>query len=705
MQKPTFTRQRIIIIFGFLTVGLLLLTGRMIYLQTFRSAALASQALDNRTQSITVEAKRGAIYDRNGQELAISIDTESVYISPAKIKKSGDPQATAHDLAELLALDEADILKKIEPGTAFAWVKRQALLPNSAESKKLKALELPGVYTIKESRRFYPEKEMASHVVGITGVDNVGLEGIDYYYNDLLSGTPGLLVAETDRKGNAIPETEHYSVPSQDGMNLVLTLDSNIQHVAELELDKIWKERSPESASIIVMDPRTGEVLALANRPNYDPNHFKDYPVKNRRNVSVNNAMEPGSTGKIITAAAALEEGVVRPGDIFYCPSSIKVQDRTIHESHNESYGNLTFQQLMEKSSNVGFVQVGLKLGLERYYRYVRAFGLGQKTGIDLPGESPGILVPEKSARQIDLATMAFGQANATTPLQLITAVSAIANDGRMMKPHLVKEIRDREGRLVQRIEPETVREVVSQETSRQVRLILEGAVKEGTGERAYIAGYRVGGKTGTAQKISPNGGYLENAFVTSFVAMAPVNAPQLVTLVTIDNPKGDLVFGATTAAPSAKAIFEYSLPYLGVLKQGQVAAPSTKKPDPVAYVPDLVGLTSKAAQQKAASNKLQIKMVGQGTKVWSQQPAAHTQVKPGSIVEIMMTGDTGGNNAPLVPDVRGKSMREAASVLKANGYVIRPQGSGLAIEQNPLPGSPLAAGSEVRVIFSSLSD
>ncbi|MGE5455394.1 MAG: penicillin-binding transpeptidase domain-containing protein, partial [Methylocystaceae bacterium] len=685
--------------------GLLLLTGRMIYLQTIRSASLASQALENRTHSITVEAKRGAIYDRNHQELAISIDTESVFVSPLKIKQSGNQKETAQALANILGLDAKEVYKKLSGNNSFTWIKRQALMPNSKEYEQLKALELPGVYTVKESRRFYPEKEIACHVVGITGVDNVGLEGIDYHYNDLLTGTPGLLVAETDRKGNPIPETAHYSVPSQDGMNLVLTLDSNIQHVVEQELDKIWQERSPESVSIIVMDPRTGEILALANRPNYDPNHFRDYPNINRRNLAINNALEPGSTGKIITAAAALEEGVVRPSDYFYCPSTIKVQDRTIHEAHNESFGTLTFQGLMEKSSNVGFVQVGLKLGLERYYRYVRAFGLGQKTGIDLPGEASGILVPEKSARQIDLATMAFGQANATTPIQLVTAMAAIANGGRMMKPHLLKEIRNSEGKLIKRIEPETVREVVSQETSRQLRLILENVVNEGTGERAYIAGYRVGGKTGTAQKISPNGGYLENSFVTSFIALAPVNAPQLVALVTLDNPQGAFRFGATTAAPSVKAIFEYSLPYLGVIKQGQVATPSTKKPVPVAYVPDLVGLKPQEAAQKANKYGLQVKLIGKGTRVWDQHPSAYDRVKPGSIIEIMLTGNSGATTASLVPDVRGKSMREAAAVLKTNGYIIRPQGSGLASEQSPAPGSPLAAGGEVKVIFSSLSD
>jgi len=281
-------------IFGMLILGLLLLTGRMIYLQTIRSATLTSQALDNRTHSITVEAKRGAVYDRNGQELAISIDTESVFVSPIKIKTTADRTKTARALSEILQLDYEQVLKKIRADSSFVWIKRQAFLPNSSESKRLKDLELPGVYTIKESRRFYPEKETACHVVGITGVDNVGLEGIDYYYNDLLTGTPGIMVAETDQKGNPIPETVHYSQPSKDGMNLTLTLDSNIQHVAEQELDKIWKERSPESASIIVMDPRTGEILALANRPNYDPNRFRDYPNINRRNFAVNNAMEPG---------------------------------------------------------------------------------------------------------------------------------------------------------------------------------------------------------------------------------------------------------------------------------------------------------------------------------------------------------------------------------------------------------------------------
>lgn len=688
--------KRLAVIFAVMLFFLAALAVRLFWVQYIKGETLSAMALKTRMHSFTVEAKRGSICDRNGQELAVSIDTESIFADPRRIKKAGKQRSTAHKLAEILGLPEQEILNKLNKDVSFVWIKRQVDLPTS---RKLKDLKLEGVYSIKESRRFYPLNKMACHVLGICGIDNVGLEGIDYYYNDLLAGTPGTVVAETDRLGNLIPESIHYSVPAHNGKTLILTIDQNIQYVVEHEADEIWTKWSPDAVSIIVMDPRTGEILALTNRPNFDPNHFAEYPPSARRNLAVNNALEPGSTGKIITAAAALEERLVSPGDRFYCPAYITVQGHKIHEAHGKTYGDITFEKMLAESSNVGFVQVGLKLGLDRYYRYAHAFGLGSKTGIDLPGEAAGILVPEKHARTIDLATMAFGQANAITPIQLITAVSAVANNGQMMKPHLLKEIRDDKGHLVKRIEPQAVRQVISEETSQQLRKMLQYVVDEGTGKNAYIAGYRVGGKTGTAQKIAPGGGYLPDAYVTSFVAIAPVDDPQLVTLVIVDNPKGPSRFGATTAAPAVKNILEYSLPYLGVMKKGVSTSFNSADKNAVT-VPDMIGKTVGEAREAAARQHLKLKLSGQGTYVWDQNPHAYTMVKPGDTVEIMLTNEKAENSGVLVPDVRGKSMREAADILKATGLTFAPKGSGLAAEQDPLPGTRVKAGSQVTIIF-----
>ncbi len=692
-------RKRIATLFFLFTLVFCLLGVRIFWVQFVRGAELSEQATRNRTRDVPVEAKRGIIYDRNKHELAISISTDSVYVIPAEVRKSKKEKEVAKQLAKILNMDEVKLLEKITRQSSFEWIKRQ-ITPE--QSKQIRALKLSGVDMTEESRRFYPKGTLASHILGISGMDNTGLEGIDKYYDKLVGGTKGRIVVEHDAAGRDIEDAVHKYIPPVDGSNLVLTLDETIQYVTERELDKVFKERQAKQAAAIVMDPKTGEILAMASRPTFDPNNYNDYPAANRRNFAINDAYEPGSTMKITTAAMAMEEQVVNEQSSFFCPGYVKVGKETITCASGAKHGEQSFAEILENSCNVGFVKVGLELGMEKYYKYLNAFGFGQKTGIDLPGEAAGITVPKSRAKQIDLATMAMGQANAVTPIQLVTAVSAVANEGKMMKPHLVKQVIDSNGKVIKNIEPEVEKQVVSAQTAKELCLILEGEVLNGTGKNAYIEGYRVGGKTGTAQKISPTGGYMANEYVVSFMAVAPCNDPQLVCLVVVDAPKGYPYYGGWVAAPVAREILKDSLQYLKVPLQGQSGQNQQTVQTPQVVVPDLVNLPLSEALSSLSARGLHAKVEGTGNIIWSQTPVAKTKLSQGSQVIIYMSpfekNQAGGEIT--VPDLQGKSMKEVASILADLGLHLIPEGYGLSYEQTPAPGKVVTNGSSIKVKF-----
>jgi len=672
---------------------------RLFWLQVVRSDDLSAKALANRMQDIRVEAKRGTIYDRNGHELAVCVSAESVYASPPEVRKSGRADEIARKLAQLLGVDETRTKQLITRPVALEWVKRQVDPKIAAE---LRQLDLPGIHTVEESRRYYPKKELACHVLGISGIDNVGLEGIDLFYNKYLAGTPGRFVVEQDAAGRPIPEATQRYIRPITGNSLILTIDETIQYIVERELDQVMESRKPKAAYAVVMDPQTGEILALANRPAFDPNRYKEYPGSVRRNYAVNNALEPGSTGKIVTAAAALDAGVVKPSDNFYCPGFIKVGKHTIREAQGRVHKAETFARVVENSCNVGFVQLGMRLGLPNYFKYIKAFGLGQKTGIDLPGEAKGILVPEKRATQVDLATMSFGQANAVTAIQLLNAVCTVANGGILYRPHLLREVVNEQGQQVKKIEPEKVRRVISARSSEELCTILEGVVANGTGKNAYIEGYRVAGKTGTAQKIAPGGGYLSDQHMASFIAFAPANNARLAIVVVVDDPKGYPYYGGTVAAPLVKAILEDSLTYLGVPRQA--AGDNSKLAPEMIAVPHLVNLPLGDALDELRQRGLNAKVDGQGNLVREQNPRAETQVAPGSRVILIMSSaapsESLNSYQVTVPDLAGKSMKEVARLLAQVGLKLESNGYGIVERQEPEAGTASRAGSLVKVWF-----
>ncbi|HHW41552.1 MAG TPA: stage V sporulation protein D [Syntrophomonadaceae bacterium] len=694
-------RKRITFLFFCIFFVIILLCFRLIWLQLVRGTWYQQEALQNRIREIVVEPKRGVIYDRNGNELAISINVDAVYAVPAEVMKSGKTAQVAREVARILHMKEKEVYELITENQHSVWIKFKV---DPAQARELRARHLPGIGVISKPQRFYPKNNLASHVLGIAGAYNQGLEGIEVQYDKELSGIKGRLLVEYDAAGREIPGSTHRYIEPEQGLSLVLTIDQTIQYIAERELDKVMQERHPKSASIIVMDPQTGEILAMANRPDFDPNDYQKYPVSARRNIAIANSYEPGSTFKIVTLSAALQEGLVDSNSRFYDPGYIKVGGEFVHCWLPEGHGSQSLAEVVQNSCNPGFVNIGLRLGTEKFYKYLKAFGFGALLGIDLPGEAGGIIVPQDDAKPIDLASMSIGQANSVTPLQLVSAMAAVANGGKLMKPHLVKEMKNSKGQVVKRFKPQVLRQVISPETAREVRNYLEQVVSNGTGRNAYIPGYSVGGKTGTAQKPAPHGGYSTTDHIASFLGFAPVDSPRLAVLVVVDSPQGYPYYGGTVAAPVFREVVRDSLRYLGVPLRYQPK--DAKLQEDMTVVPPVINLPVQEAEKVLKEAGLEAEKLGNGKVVYGQVPLDGVKVKKGSKVLLNLTmpkQETSGER--VVPDLKGKSLRDAAELLGLMNLVLIPEGepiaTGTAVEQSPPPGTRVSAGSRVRVKFS----
>ena len=701
-------RRRIYYLFIFLAVILFLLILRLGWVHLVQGEELYQMALDNRMRDVPVEAKRGTLYDRHHKELALSISSDALYAIPPEVRQSGKEQQIAQELARILGMEEAVVLEKITRNSRHEWIKLK-VPPEQVE--EIKRLRFKGIDFAEKSQRFYPKDNLAAHVLGISGIDNTGLEGIDKSYDSELSGTPGRIVIEYDAGGREIPQAMHMYIPPKDGHSLVLTIDETIQYIVERELEKLYQARQPKAATIIVMDPSTGEILALACRPDFNPNDYNHYPAVNRRNVAISNAYEPGSVFKIITAAAGLEEGVVRPDTPFYCSGGLPVGKHTIHCANYRAHGSQRFADVVANSCNVGFSSLGLNMGVNSFYKYVRAFGFGQKSNIPLPGEALGILVPQSQARDIHLATMAMGQANAVTPIQMLTAVCAVANGGNLMQPQLVRTVLNVHGEVIQESSPQVVRRVIAQKTSEELRLLLEEVVANGTGKNAQVEGYRVAGKTGTAQKPAPGGGYLTDEFVASFVGFAPAEQPQIAVLVLIDAPQGYPYYGGLVAAPVFSAVVKDTLRYLGVpyelpVQNSSVEVPAGEKSiEKKITVPEVVEMAVPEAEKIITKAGLTPVVVGEGEKVWGQTPQGSALVNPKTRV-LLYSGPQEARNEDkqevTVPDLTGKTMREAGQILGGLGLRLTAVGSGIAINQSITPGTVVKSGTILTVEFDT---
>lgn len=689
-------RKRVACILLITTCLMLALVVRLAYLQFFRSGWLAENAADQRVRNIPVEARRGVIYDRRGEKLAVSANSASVYAIPAEINS---PQETAAKLAAILALDPQKLSQKLQQRQAFIWVKRKVTVD---EATQVSAANLTGIGLTQEGKRYYPHGNLAAHVLGFTGIDSQGLDGVEMTFDQYLRGKPGRITVEYDAGGREIPYASHQFIEPQDGNDVYLTIDAVIQRIVERELDKAMQETQAKAGTVIAMDPATGEILALANRPDYDPNHFADFAPQNWRNVAVSNAYEPGSTFKIITAAAALAEKVVTPQDRFYDPGYIEVQGRRIRCWKAGGHGSETFVEVVKNSCNVGFVNLGLKLGRDAFYHYIMDFALNRPTDVDLPGEAKGILIPPEKVKLINIATMSIGQGVAVTPLQLLTAVSAIANDGVLLRPQIVREVRDGQGNVVRDFVPDVKKQVIDPKNAAELKGILEKVVEDGTGMGAYVEGYRIAGKTGTAQKAG-GGGYQAGKYVASFVGFAPADRPRIVMLVLIDEPQG-MYYGGQIAAPVFGAIIKDVLQYWNL--QPQPASAPGKQDTAHVLVPDVTHLSLARAQQELKAAGLACRLAGTGEYVLEQVPAAGSRVPPGTTVILYdRYSEEKADWKITVPNLQALPSQEAEQALNSLGLFSQVVGRGRVFKQDPPAGTMVEAGSTVTLYCGEMQE
>ena len=540
------------------------IVGRLFSLQVMQHDDLVSRSEKQHQRTVEIHYGRGSVFDRNMNELATNIKVESVYATPQEVV---DKKRATRVLAKALNLNHTSIYKKLNSKRHFVWLKRQVL---PAEIARLRKSSLPGINFISEDKRFFPKRELASGVVGFNGVDNQGLGGIEQRYDSTLKGNVVKAVMEKDARGKLVQFNKQANGQVSGNRSVVLAIDEVIQFFAEHHLKKQVAKHQAESGVAIVMNPNTGELYAIANVPQYNPNNFSAYKPNRRRNRAVSDSYEPGSIFKPIVAAASIDAGVARPQDTFFCENGkFKVGNKTVGEAVNHKYGWLTLQDIIVKSSNIGSIKIARQLGKQSYYDYIRKFGFGQKTGIELPGEEGGLLHELSAWDPMSLASISFGQGIGVTPLQMTNAISAIANGGTLMVPRITRAIL-KDGQIEKRFEPKAVRRVISIQSSRQVIDILKHAVKDGTGKNAAVKGYEVAGKTGTAQKYDvKTGRYSKTAYVSSFIGFAPADAAKVAILVMIDNPKG-VHYGGSVAAPVFSNIARETLRYLNVPSSDQ---------------------------------------------------------------------------------------------------------------------------------------
>ena len=625
---------RIKIVMLILFVFLVLIIGKVFYIQVFSYSKLYNYANSLWSRNLPIEANRGKIYDRNGVVLADNVTTTSLVLIPNQIV---DKEKTASLIAPILNISYEDMYNHVSKKTSIERVHPEGRRLDYETSDKISALELPGVYLLKESKRYYPNDTMLSHTLGFVGIDNQGLSGLELMYNEYLTGSYGAIKYYSDAKGNKLNLSEIYEQP-QDGINMYLTIDYNIQVALERELDNAISKYNPDQALGLVMNPKTGEILAISSRPTFSPSDYENYEIETiNRNLPIWMTYEPGSTFKIITLASSLEENIVDlENEHFYDGGSVTVGGATLHCWKHGGHGEQTYLQVVENSCNPGFVNLGLRLGKEKLFDYINKFGFGEKTGVDLNGEASGILFNVDKIGDLELATTAFGQGVSVTPIQQVTAVSAAINGGVLYTPFIVKSLNEPEtDSVIVNNESKIVRKVISEDTSDKVRYALESVVANGTGRNAYIAKYRVGGKTGTAQKVK-DGKYMVGNYITSFIGFLPADDPEVIVYIAIDNAKGVTQYGGTVAAPIARNVLLSSISALDIEESEDGMLKEYKYGDiKYAIVNDVIGMTPKEAVKNLAEFKVEFS--GKGSKVTYQSPKAGSIIYEGETIRLML--------------------------------------------------------------------
>jgi len=679
-SRPDVSPGRALFVAAFIGFWMFAISARLVYLQFSQYENLANRARQQQQNAIETSPLRGELLDRQGRQLARSVQTVSLFLDPDGLD-TDTLDRNAKQLAQTLGLKQADLAKEFREAHAekrrFIWIARRL---DAALGEKIVAMNLPGLQTRLEPKRYYPNGSLASHVLGYVGLDGQGLGGVEQSYNAKISGEPGRLFLEKDAYGKPY---ESYEIASKPGQTVVLTIDQTIQYLAEQSLLAAVQRSRAKSGSVIVLDPRSGEILALANAPTFDPNRVADAKPETRSNWALQNIYEPGSTFKIVAFSAAIENKLVKVDDHIDCQmGAVTVAGRVIHDHH--PYGSLTIAEALAKSSNVAAIKLGVRVGDETMYDYIRRFGFGSKTGIELPGETSGILRKVERWQPSSIGSIAIGQEVGVTPVQMVAAFGALANDGMRVAPHLIREVRNAEGAVVYRAQPEQHR-VISAETAIALRGMLEGVTLHGTAKKAQLDGYSAAGKTGTAQKIDPRTKtYSATKFVGSFVGFAPVSNPQVVIIVVIDEPAG-AYHGGDVAAPIFREVAEQILPNLGVMPDIETSP-----------VPELIAQVNEDPERAAKRR---------------EEQAQSEQQRQATMPTVDSNGGRGGEvvyavatrKAMLMPDLRGRSVRDVARTCAQLGLQVEARGEGKVLKQSPSAGTEVSTGQLIYVDFGRL--
>lgn len=670
MRKPTIkTRRRLGLALAVATLIVFFLGYRLIRIQLIEGEEYKKGALQQWTKAIDITSDRGLIYDRKGKKLAINTTAYTVWAAPSDLD---EPEAAALQLGPILGMDSEELYKKI---TSDSNVEKLKQWVTRSEADQIRELGLRGISIVDDSKRYYPFGSFGAYIIGFTDIDNKGLYGIERVYDEYMAGTPGVWVKATDAANRQLPYDGEQIYDAEDGLSVVLSVDETIQGFAEDAAEKAMETNKAKSVSIIVMDPETGEVLAMANKPDYDPNYprqamdpaineeWSKLPPEEQqqkwfqmwRNYAINDLYEPGSTFKIVTAAAALEEGSATLNSHYYCNGFIRDIKGVVLRcsSWYDPHEDQDFATSFSNSCNVAFVNMARELGKEKLYEYIKAFGFGQTTGIDLLGEQRG-LIPSgiESIREVNLATLSYGHGISVTPIQMINAIAAVANNGKLMTPMMTRSLIDSEGKVVKQFYPEMKRQVISENTADMLLGMLEKTVLEGTGKKAYVPGYRVGGKTGTAQKII-DGRYVDKKYISSFGGVAPVDDPRIAVLVIVDEPTG-IYYGGTVAGPFAAMVIENTLNYMEIPRKYTEA--ELKNIEEKVLVPEVTGLTIAEAGELISGMDLKYTTEYEDftldTIIVDQYPKAGNELQRGGIIDLYLASGT--NNPTLSEEVNG---------------------------------------------------
>jgi cell division protein FtsI (penicillin-binding protein 3) len=676
-SRPDVSLSRALFVAAFIGFWMLIVCGKLVYLQFSQHEGLANRARQQQQNAIDTAPQRGELLDRQGRQLARSVQTVSLFLDPGGLDL-GQLECTAQELSQSLGVKFKDLLAQFreaqDANRRFIWIARRL---DADQANKLVALNLPGLQSVLEPKRYYPNGSLAAHVLCYVGLDGDGLGGLERSFNAKIAGEPGRLFLEKDASGKPY---ESYEIASKPGNSVVLTIDQSIQYQAEQALNEAVKNSRAKSGSVIVLDPRSGDILALANAPTFDPNNVSESSADARSNWALQNIYEPGSTFKVVAFSAALEKKLARVDDRIDCQmGAVTVAGRVVHD--HKKFGVLTLPEALAKSSNVAAIKLGMRVGDPTMYEYITRFGFGSKTGIELPGETGGILRKVERWQPSSIGSIAIGQEVGVTPVQMVAAFGALANDGMRIAPHIIREIRNEAGAVVYQPQPES-RRVISAETAIALRGMLEGVTLHGTAKKAQLDGYSAAGKTGTAQKIDPKTrAYSKTKFVGSFVGFAPVSNPQVVIIVVIDEPAG-AYHGGDVAAPVFREVAEQILPILGV------------EPDiETKSAPDLI---AQVDQDPERAEKLREEQTLEAAERKATLPTVDSNGGRGG--EVVYANTTG--SGIVMPDLRGRSVRDVARTCAQLGLQFEARGEGRVFKQTPAAGSEVSTGQTIYLDF-----